>query len=193
MSQARVRVPRSARAAVERARLTVVPPRKVRAPRMPFAVLVFGLLAAGVVGLLVFNTHMQQQSFYATSLQRQADALVAEKQSLSMELERLRDPQRVAARAKHLGMVAPSVPAFIRLSDRTVVGNPVAATPEDGVAIRSAPPPKPAVLNPPPLVITVKPDQKPDQNPGQRGAAGQEAPAGTNGAPSNRASEGARR
>jgi hypothetical protein len=156
---------------------------------MPFAVLVFGILAAGVVGLLVFNTHMQQQSFYATSLQRQADALVAEKQSLSMELERLRDPQRVAARAKRLGMVAPSVPAFIRLSDRTVVGDPVAATPEDAVAIRSAPPPKPAVLNPAPLVITVKPDQQPDQ----RGVEGRDAGAGSNGAHTNRASEGARR
>ena len=36
-----------------------------------------------------------------------------------MELDRLRDPQRLAVAAKALGMVAPSQPAFVRLSDGT--------------------------------------------------------------------------
>lgn len=179
VSQVRARVPRTARAAVERTRLTVVPARRVRAPRTPFAVLVLGLLAAGVVGLLMFNTQMQQASFHATALEQRADALVARQQSLTMELARLRDPQRLAHEAKKLGMVAPSVPAFLRLSDGAVVGRPTPATLADVVPIISAPPAKPAKLTPPPIVITVKPHK-----PGGSAGSGSHATrprAGTNG------------
>ena len=42
---------------------------RTQAARTPFVVLVIGLLVAGVVGLLMFNTHMQQASFRATALQ----------------------------------------------------------------------------------------------------------------------------
>ncbi len=121
INQARTRVPRFAEAAVERARLTVVPPRRslgrTQAARTPFAVLVITMLAAGVVGLLMFNTNMQQASFKATALQDRVNVLTAKEQSLALELDQLRDPQRLAMAAKALGMVAPSQPAFVRLSD----------------------------------------------------------------------------
>ena len=158
-SQARVRVPRAvpraAWEAVERARLTVVPRRAVRAPRTPFAALVIALLAGGVVGLLMFNTHMQQVSFRATALQERADALTAKQQTLSMELAHLRDPQVLAQRAKRLGMVVPPEPTFIRLSDGKVVGDPVVATSADGVRIHPFPARKPAALNPRPRIVEV--------------------------------------
>lgn len=73
----RGRTSRTASSALERARLALVPVRVSRAPKAPFAVLVLAVLGAGVVGLLMFNTHMQQGSFYATSLQARADALTA--------------------------------------------------------------------------------------------------------------------
>lgn len=155
MSQARARVARSVPAAVERARLTVVPSRRFRAPRAPFAVLVLAILAAGVFGLLMFNTHMQQASFHANALQRQADALSAERQALEMELERLRDPQAVAAAGRKLGMVPPVSPAFIRLGDGTVAGKPTPATPDGAIRINPLPPAKPGVLAPPPVVVRV--------------------------------------
>jgi len=159
VSQARARAPRFAEAAAERARLTLVPPTRGRAPRAPFAVLVFAILGAGVVGLLMFNTHMQQASFYATRLQQQADDLTARQQALDMELERLRAPQRLAEAAKAQGMVAPGVPAFVRLSDGSVVGDPTPASPEDTVAINPRPPTLPASLNPDPIVIKVHAQQ----------------------------------
>ncbi len=170
-SQARVRVPRAAWEAVERARLTVVPRGTARAPRAPFAVLVIALLAAGVVGLLMFNTHMQQVSFTATSLQNRADALTAQEQSLSMQLAHLRDPQVLAQRARKLGMVAPPEPAFIRLSDGKVVGDPVVATPADAVRIQPFPVSKPPALNPPPRVVRVPAPTAGSVNPGNTGAA----------------------
>ena len=59
LNQARTRVPRIAEAAVERARLTVVPrTARRRAPRVPFVTLVSLLLVGGVAGLLFFNTSM---------------------------------------------------------------------------------------------------------------------------------------
>ena len=144
---ARTRVPRFAEAAVERARLTVVPPRRAigrtQAARTPFAVLVIAMLVAGVVGLLMFNTNMQQASFKATALQEQVNVLTAKEQSLDMELDALRDPQRLAVAAKELGMVPPSQPAFIRLGDGRVLGNPAPATTvDDAVRINPLPDPE---------------------------------------------------
>lgn len=156
---ARTRVPRFAEAAVERARLTVVPPRRAvgrtQAARTPFAVLVIAMLVAGVVGLLMFNTNMQQASFKATALQDQVNSLTAKEQSLNMQLDALRDPQRLATVAKGLGMVPPAQPAFIRL-DGTVLGVPAAATPADGVRISPLPTPKPASLRRKTVVIKVR-------------------------------------
>jgi hypothetical protein len=155
VSQARARAPRLAEAAVEKARLTLVPARSTPAPRTPFAVLVFAILGAGVVGLLMFNTHMQQASFYATRLQTRADDLTARQQKLDMELERLRAPQRLAEAGKKLGMVAPGVPAFVKLADGTIVGTPTPASPEDAVRINPLPAQLPPPLRPDPIIVRV--------------------------------------
>jgi len=144
MGQARARLPRFADTAVERARLTVVPRRRrPQAPRLPFAILVGVVLLAGVVGLLMFNTSMQQASFTATALEASAGALHAEEQSLRMELDRLRDPQQVATRAEQLGMVPMANPAFLRLSDGRILGSAVPAAPTDGQRITPLPLPEP--------------------------------------------------
>ena len=102
-------------------------------------ILVFATLVAGVVGLLMFNTQMQQSSFHATALQQKADSLVAQQQSLDMELEELRDPQRLAQQARRLGMVPPLDPAFVRLSDGKTLGSPLPASPDDAVRINPLP------------------------------------------------------
>lgn len=154
-SPARAWSPRTASAAVERARLALVPTRRSQAPRAPFAVLVLLLLAAGVVGLLMFNTHMQQASFHATALQKRADQLTAERQALDMDLDRLRDPQRLAAAAKKLGMVAPAVPAFVRLSDGKILGKATPATYADRVLTKPLKAPLPAWGHQKPIVKKV--------------------------------------
>ena len=155
---ARTRVPRFAEAAVERARLTVVPRRQLgrtQAARTPFAVLVLVMLAAGVVGLLMFNTNMQQLSFKATSLQDRVNVLTAKEQSLDLELDQLRDPQHLALAAKELGMVAPPQPAFVRLADGRVLGNPTPATVGDSVRINPLPSRKPASLKRKTIIVKV--------------------------------------
>jgi hypothetical protein len=166
LGQARARVPRFAEAAVGRARLTLVPRPATRAPRVPFIVLVSLLLVGGVVGLLLFNTAMQQRSFTATALEQEAAMLEAREQALRMELDSLREPQKVAARAKQLGMVPVLNPAFLRLADGRVLGNPTAAGPQDALRIRSLPTARPGSLRqPPPREPRQAPEREPRQTP----------------------------
>jgi len=164
INQARNRVPRFAETAVERARLTVVPRVRSRAPKVPFVSLVTLLLVGGVAGLLAFNTSMQQASFTATSMEQRAAVLDAREQSLQMELETLRDPQRVAVTARRMGMVPPSAPAFLRLEDGAVLGKPAPAAVEDAVRVIPLPTRKPADLRPAPVIVELpKADKKKDK------------------------------
>ncbi len=105
-------------AALSRARLTVVPRVRSRAPRVPFVLLVSLVLALGVVGLLMFNTSMQQAAFTTSRLEDRAAALSAREQALAVEVEALRNPQRVAEQAQAIGMVLPSASCFLALSGR---------------------------------------------------------------------------
>jgi hypothetical protein len=152
-----LRIPRFAEEAVERARLAVVPRQRTRpAPRVPFAILVGLVLLGGVAGLLLFNTHMQRNSFYETSLQTKADDLHAQEQALKMQLDVLRDPQTLADRAIHLGMVPPDSPAFLDLRTGRIIGN---GDPSSGLNTFRVNPPaaaKPGSLRPAPIVLPRK-------------------------------------
>ena len=172
--QLRSRMPRAAREAVERARLTVVPHRHAKAARMPFVVLVSLVLLGGVVGLLLFNTSMQQASFAATSLERQAGALTARQQTLEMELDDLRNPQRIAEQAQRMGMAVPPAPLFLDLGKDKVMGDPAAAkaTAANRLRLLPRPPARPAVLNPAPLVVEATADSSADTGARERGAGG---------------------
>jgi cell division protein FtsB len=117
-------------------RLTAVPaplPAPM-APRLPFVVLVSMLLIGGVVGLLVFNTSMQQSAFQEQRLQEQATTLAAREQALDGELKKMEDPHKIAAKAKDLGMVVPQNAAMLRVPEAKVEGEAAAAD-------RSATPP----------------------------------------------------
>ena len=149
----RQRAPRLAEAAVERARLTVVPRAHTRAARVPFVSLVTLLLLGGVVGLLLFNTSMQQSSFTATSLEQRATLLSAREESLGMQLENLRDPQVVARKAQQLGMRVPAAPLFLDLSDGSVEGDPVGARVVAPVLLDPRPAARPSLLDPPATVV----------------------------------------
>lgn len=142
-----------AEAAVERARLTVVPRRRTRAPKVPFVTLVSLLLLAGVVGLLLFNTSMQQASFTTTALEEQATNLAAREQALENELDVLRDPQRLAEVAqKKFNMVPAAAPVFLHLGTGKTEGEGGAP----GAPLDLAPdrPQRPGVLDPAPIITT---------------------------------------
>lgn len=182
IAQSRSRLPRLAENAVERARLTLVPRQVQRAPRVPFLALVAAVLLTGVVGLLVFNTHMQQTSFQATALEARATTLHAQEQALRMELDTLRDPQRVAQRARALGMVPMVNPAFLQVSDGTVLGDAVPAAATDAQRLTPLPTRRPDELMPPAPTVT-RDDLVGDPGAPSRSAA---ASGGTNESPARR-------
>lgn len=185
VAQVRSRIPRIAEVAVERARLTVVPRRRTRAARMPFIALVSLVMLGGVIGLLLFNTSMQQSSFAATALESRAASLAAREQTLQMDLERLRNPQRIASAAQRLGMVQAGNPAFLELGTGKVTGVPSAGDASAQFPIWPAPPAKPAALNPPPKIVYVDPPADT-----LAGSVGRDGRSGRNGQqPSDRARE----
>ena len=174
MDQARAepRVPRIAEAAVERARLTVVPAAGARrAPRVPFVILVSLLLVGGVVGLLLFNTSMQQASFTATALEQQA-AVLARPGAVAA------DGARPAARPAAGRRRAPRSSAWCRWSTRRSSGSPTArcsatrcpASTADALRLTPLPTRKPAELRP---------------AAGRRSSAGEAPDTGVDGAPSD--------
>ncbi|HWI43909.1 MAG TPA: hypothetical protein VNS81_09830 [Nocardioides sp.] len=148
--------PRLAQAALDRARLTVVPRRRTRAPRVPFVTFVSVILLSGVVGLLLFNTSMQQASFRATALEKEATDLGAQQEALEMDIQQLRQPVRVARAAQRLGMVLPATSAgVIDLGAGRIKGDPVPATAADGLPLSMPGPRKPAELSPRPVRVKV--------------------------------------
>ncbi|GAA4721262.1 hypothetical protein [Nocardioides conyzicola] len=170
--QIRSRIPRFAEGAVERARLTVVPRRRTTAGRAPFLALVSMVLLGGVVGLLLFNTSMQQASFASTALEQQSTRLAAREQSLSMDLDRLRDPQRIAEAALRLGMVQACSPAFLQLGSGKVTGAP--CSDPNPLRVNPNPPAKPAILNPRTKIVRVPANSSADTASGNADRAGRD-------------------
>jgi len=110
------------------AQLRLVPTGRLQPPRAPFVALVIGFLATGLIGLLVLNTVIAQNSFRARDLQVSGAALDLTQQRLQREIDAVEAPGALAARARALGMVPAGTPAFIRLRDGKVLGVPTPAT-----------------------------------------------------------------
>lgn len=183
LAHARTRVPRPGWS-TERPPLTVVPRRAPKAPRVPFVALISLLLAGGVVGLLLFNTELQQGSFTATALEQRAAVLAGKEESLQMQLDRLRDPQHIAARAKKLGMVPAGNPAFLRVTDGKVLGRPTVTTSADSVRISPLPAVKPESLRR--TVVVLKAPQQLRHGRRGRDTTGARTPASSDQGPASR-------
>lgn len=113
--------------------LRIVAPARSRARRAPFVVVVLALLSAGLVGLIVTNTALQDQAFRLADLQSRATALEIQQQELQREAERRAAPAALAEDALRLGMVPNATPVFLRPSDGAVIGVPTPAEPGTNV------------------------------------------------------------
>jgi hypothetical protein len=74
------------------------------------------VLSVGVVGVLLLNTSMQQQSDRLTVQRQQVAVLAITVQQLHTQLDRTADPARLAARARRLHMRPAVVPRFFSTS-----------------------------------------------------------------------------
>lgn len=124
--------------------LELVATARTDAPRAPFVAVLVSLLAVGLLGLLGLNTVLAQDAFALHTLTQDGRSLADREQTLSREVEALRSPQALAARAAELGMVQAGPPAFLRLPDGVVLGAATPAQPPgvvgpDGVVVPAAP------------------------------------------------------
>ena len=112
------------------------------APRLPFAVLVTGLIAGGLGLLLLLNTASAANEVRRHDLAERDAAVAAEVQELRNDVAASAAPQNLAAAAAALGMVPAQNPAFLVVgTDGTVrvLGHPAPAS-GFSVAQRSEPP-----------------------------------------------------
>jgi len=139
--------PAPAGAARRRPALSVVPPIDAHAPRTPFVLLVLVLVGAGLVGLLLLNTAINENAFRLHDLQQDQDALDLREQQLHRDIERLEAPGTLQAAARRLGLVPAGNPAYIYLPSGQVVGVPTpgrATAPPPSAVTRPAPKPSTA-------------------------------------------------
>lgn len=131
-----------------------------RAARAPFVVLVLGLLAGGLVALLLLNTAVAEDSFRLHDLQQQGVVLTEREQELRRQVDALEAPAALARRAAALGMGPGGAPVFLRLPDGAVLGT--VTTP--------SPVPKP-VTTPPAAKPSAAGSAKPAAKPAVKAAA----------------------
>ena len=99
-------------------------PLPIALPRAPFLLLMVGLVVVGVLGVLVLNTKINENSFRLGDLRNNQANLDLQEQQLARNLADLESPGNLRAAATRLGLVPAGTPAFINLPDGRVVGVP---------------------------------------------------------------------
>jgi len=98
---------------------------RARSPRMPFILLLVGLLGGALVSLLVISTTLAQGAFQITNLQQQNADLARQEQTLTNQVARAADPAVIATEAEQLGMRPNPRLGFIDLkTGKIVTGKP---------------------------------------------------------------------
>ncbi|WP_183512185.1 hypothetical protein [Paeniglutamicibacter cryotolerans] len=101
--------------------LSIVP-GLARRRRVPFMLLIAGIMLAAVIGMLVLNISMANGQYSVVGFKGQERSLSQENEALRQEVNFLQAPQNVAKKAAKLGMVEPGVPAAIDLATGKVTG-----------------------------------------------------------------------
>lgn len=109
------------------ARLRLAPPAVTRPSQGAFVLLVSVLLGVGLLGLLALNTVLAQGSFVAHDLTTRVDDLHDREEALQQEVAVLESPERLAARAREIGLVPGVNPVFLRPADGRILGVPTPA------------------------------------------------------------------
>src|SRR2546430_17653616 len=85
--------------------LRVAPPAPVSVPRAPFVALVLVVVVAGVLGILVLNTKINENAFTLNHLQNQHNSLDQQEQQLDHHLAELESPNSLKAATHRLGLI----------------------------------------------------------------------------------------
>ena len=114
-------------------------------PRVPFVLLVLGLLGGSLVCLLVINTTLGAASFRISQLQNKSARLATEEQNLRQQVAAEQAPAAIAQRAYALGMRAQTGTTILDLRSGQIYRLPG----QGGVGVElGAPPAPPATIAP---------------------------------------------
>lgn len=102
--------------------LRVVPERVAATGRAPFVLLVVGLLAGGLVALLVLNVALAQDAYRLHELQKRTSLLAEQRGTLERQVAAESAPGVLAEKAERQGMVPAGDPAFIDVAKGKVHG-----------------------------------------------------------------------
>lgn len=108
----------------DRPRLALVPPPRSTVSTVGFALIVMALVALGMGLVMVVTTSVAAQSRELSSLRTEAKQLDYTAAALTTQLQDTSSSASLALRASDLGMVPNPYPAFIRLSDGAILGDP---------------------------------------------------------------------
>ncbi len=109
-------------------KIRLAPPVPVAVPRTPFIVVLVLVVVAGVLGILVLNSKINQNAFKLDALRASQAELNLRQQQLEQFIAEKESPGSLAAAAAKLGLSDPGPPAFILLPDGKVIGVPRPAT-----------------------------------------------------------------
>lgn len=118
-----------------RQRLRVVPRPRTRMARLPFLTVLIALVGAGMIGLLLLNTALQNQAFEASQLRRQAAEMSYAEGELQQLVIEAGSARELSRRATALGMRPNRDIAFVQLETGAISGD---AKPSDGLYLPSA-------------------------------------------------------
>jgi hypothetical protein len=92
--------------------------------RLPFVILLCGLLGGALISALVISTTLAEGAFKIANLENSTSAQAKQLQSLEEEVAQAQSDPQIASRAAKLGMVGPGVLRFIDLkSGKTTTDN----------------------------------------------------------------------
>jgi hypothetical protein len=98
------------------------------------------VLGLGLIGVLLLNTIISQGAFRQHELEVALILTSEEEEALARAVQQAEAPLEVEKRARALGMVPAAAPAFLRLSDGAVLGEPVPAPEPTGrISFKGAP------------------------------------------------------
>lgn len=98
------------------------PARGLALPKVSVLVLAAVVVVAGLLGLLLLNTKINENAFELEDLRAKQAALDIQEQQLSRQLAERESPGSLAAAARRLGLVPAGTPAFVSLPDGRIVG-----------------------------------------------------------------------
>jgi hypothetical protein len=116
------RLPEVRRATALLPRLRIVRAPSAQRTRAPFILLCVAVLVGALLAALMLNVAMAQSAFTLRDQQVELARLTEQQQKVEQQLGRAASPEVLAGRARALGMVPALAPAFIQLSDGTIIG-----------------------------------------------------------------------